>query len=177
MTNDAKGTTAAPRKRAPTKAAPRPRKAATTTPATEAAVNPDGSTTIDFQGRSMRVHSLTLEQIGVWRRVARQFETLNEPLPRNATEDMRAARAKSLQGVVDRCLDIVLSVLVDEADQEWIMTRMLGHQLTFTEAVPIISLAIEAFTARHGDDPNQAVDKAEYQAAVRRGQAKARRRA
>lgn len=215
MTNDAKGTGVAPRRRAPAKAikaaAPHPRKVAAAPPLPPPGWYPDPvapdttrywdgegwtgeaestqdtdahrdpatvATTagrISFHGRSMRVYGLSVEQIGVWRRIARQFETVSEPLPRNATKEMRETRQKHLQRALDRALDMVMSVLVDEPDQEWIETQLLTNKITLQQAIRVISLTIEDFTARNstGDGADGPGNRAQRRAA----DTKARRRA
>ncbi len=131
---------------------------------------------ITFHGRSMRVHSLSVEQIGVWRRVARQFETANEPLPSRATDQMVETRKKHLARALDRAMEIILTVLVDESDQDWVETQLLTRRLSLNEAVKIISLAIEDFTARNSAEDNaEAPDR--NRAQRRAADAKARRRA
>jgi hypothetical protein len=117
-------------------------------PAGPDAANPAPSGRILFQGRTMRVHNVSIEQIGVWRRIVRQFEGADEPLPADASDEVVMARSQRLQRLLDRTFDIILSMLVDEADIEWVETQLLTHELTLNQAVKIITLAIEEFKAR-----------------------------
>lgn len=94
--------------------------------------------TVTFQGRVMAVKLPTGEQLAAWQRIITRLEDAK-------AEDMSAAQALKL---LDRAARIIDSVLVDEADIDWLEDGRIDGTVQTQEALSIVVDAVKSF----GDD-------------------------
>lgn len=92
--------------------------------------------------RTMLVNAPTPEQLAVYQRTAARFD-------RDLTTMSEAEASKAL----DRSVRVVVSVLADQADVEWVEDQFLDGNLTLVEAAAILTLTIEAFSDSKANAP------------------------
>lgn len=126
---------AAAKKAAPRVAKPKPKPAPKPTGAqTPPVVEATSGKRITFLGRQILVQLPDENQIVVWRKIVRQLQ--------NAGPNPDAERVFTL---MDRGRRIVDSVIVLDADREWLDDQLLDRAVTLRETVEIIILAIKAY--------------------------------
>lgn len=126
----------------------------------EAAAQPKG--TIVFRGRTMAVRRPEAEQIAVWKRIADRAAAFRDEsdTPKLCPEckgsgcetchNTGSAHTTTVLKMFDRALKIINSVLVDEADRDWIEDQLLEGQVDLQGAAEIVSLAVRQMTASAG---------------------------
>lgn len=119
---------------------------------------------IEFHGRMMWVRLPSPEQLLVWRRTVVRLQELN---PASWTGD-------EVLTALERARRIVDSLLVHEADKDWLDDQMLDGKVTSRQTTEIITKAVEAFA-----DADQEGDNREARRAAKKTPAKkaARKRA
>lgn len=120
--------------------------------------------TIDFPvgdnlTRTMRVKLPTPEQLAVWRRTVEWFERAGDNLT-----------GEPAQKALGRIVKIIMSVLADDADIEWVEDQLLDGQLTAVRAADILTLTVDQFA-------DQAKNKAPKNGPVKKTTPRARARA
>lgn len=78
--------------------------------------------TVTLKGRKVRIHTPKPEQVMIWQRVMNRLS--------NMGNDVTGEQALN---ALDRARKIIDSVLVDEADIEWLDDQMLDGSLGFKE--------------------------------------------
>ena len=101
---------------------------------------------ISFHGRKMWVHLPTPEQLLVWRRIVVKLQALD---PGNWTGD-------EVMNALERGRRIVDSILVHEADKNWLDDQMLDRKITIMQSTEIITMAVEAFADLKDGDNREA---------------------
>lgn len=94
--------------------------------------------TCEFQGRTMRIKPPKPEQLTIFKRTLRMIQGM--------------AGQKNLTGeqamvYFDKSIPIILSILADQHDKEWLEEQFLEHDLELSEAFEIVQSAIDAMTA------------------------------
>lgn len=93
---------------------------------------------ITFRDRVLLVKLPTPEQVLVWKRTMTQVE---------AMEKDPATDGYAMMRLIDRTRRIIDSVLVNEADKEWLDDLMLDGKLPLNEACQVVIMGMEAFGA------------------------------
>lgn len=93
---------------------------------------------IQFRGRTMRVVMPQPEQILVWRRIHARLEAAN----------IRDWNGQEVLDALDRVRKIIDTVLVDQADIDWLDDEMLAGKLTIRDASQILVDAVKSFANR-----------------------------
>ena len=93
---------------------------------------------ITFRDRVLLIKLPTPEQVLVWKRTLTQVEAL---------EEAPAKDGYALMRMIDRTRRIIDSVLVNDADKEWLDDLMLDGKLPLNEAVQVVIKGMEAFGA------------------------------
>lgn len=98
----------------------------------------DGNPTavIEFEGRRMLVRRPSIEQIAMYRRIAKQMEALKD------REITTAKEGESVVIIFDRAAKMIESVLVDADDREWVQDQLLAGR-KISDLVPILRQAID----------------------------------
>lgn len=162
-----KTTSAAKATKAPARKAPAKKAAARKAPARKAApakaatprgpVDEQGRPAVVFHGRTIAVTRPTDEQIGVWTRTVERFDGLQAAIDAAPTDEARAAaraRAKERgQAMIGRLSSIVHSVIVEEADRDWLDDQLVRRRddplrLTYEQAFVLMRLAVDRLVPR-----------------------------
>lgn len=85
--------------------------------------------------RKMTVRMPGPEQLAVWQRTAKRM----------AGVDPDSVDGTTAMKLLDRGLRFIQSVLVHEADRDWLEDQLLDGNLTLEEAARIVTLAMDAF--------------------------------
>lgn len=130
------------------------------TPAAEPAAaddvaTPDGmveQTDITWRGRTIRVKLPTIEQMTMYRRLARRFQELGEAANAPGAEPMDMEEAT---GHYDRAVKLITSILVNRVDLEWLEDEMLEGKVRLPDAAELMRLAISELGERNAPEPNR----------------------
>lgn len=126
----------------------------------EAPSTPKG--TIEFRGRTMAVKRPSPEQLAVWRRIANQgLAIAADPNPERPCAECNGdgcetchhtgkAHTAAIMKLFDRALKIIGSVLVSEADRDWLEDQLLEGDLDLNAAGEIVSLAVSNMVSEKG---------------------------
>ncbi len=99
-------------------------------------VLPDGRPflTDTFRDRQVRIVVPTPEALVVWRRVGRKLVDMS------ATE-LTDAQRRELPQLLDRVVTMIASLLLDEADKDWLENELLNGGLDLLGAAGLFSVA------------------------------------
>lgn len=96
----------------------------------------DQTAVIVFGDRHMRVRQPGIEQIAMYRRIAKQMEALGSHQITTTKEGENAVK------LFDRAAKMIESVLVDEDDREWVEDQLLAGR-RISDLIPILRSAID----------------------------------
>ncbi len=116
---------------------------------------------IVFHGRTMKVNRPGPEQIVVWKRIAERAAGIGrETATPKACPECKgkaggceachftgSAHTGTVLKLFDRALKIISSVLVDEADRDWVEDQLLEGAINLNAAGEIVSLAVDQMVA------------------------------
>jgi hypothetical protein len=126
-------------------------------PAPEPEPDDDGQaaeTDVIWRDRTIRVRPPTLEQLTIYRRLARKFHLLSE---QNSKPDAEPMSLEEATGHYDRAIKLVTSVMVHPADVEWLEDEMLEGRIRLPDAADLMQKAIGALADANTDaQPNRA---------------------
>lgn len=94
--------------------------------------------TITFRGREMKVRFPQPEQLMVWQRLMNKLSTGN----------ISDWNAQQVMSALERTRKIIDSILVDEADIEWLDDEMMDGNIGLQEASEILIEATKAFGSK-----------------------------
>ena len=107
--------------------------------------------TATYRGRTMRIAVPGGAQLMMWERLGRQFEELAQ-IPKDQPVDMPKFRK-----TLDRLQRIVLSMLPDETDKEWIEDSIIDGEIVDKDLLELLNTIGEAIKVRaQGATPNRA---------------------
>jgi len=125
--------------------------------------------TIEFRDRTMKVRMPTAEQLAVWKRLANRAQFIGtaaeppKPCPEckgsgcDTCHGTGSARPGEIMKLYDRALKIVMSVLVDEHDRDWVEDEFLEGRLEILAASEILTKTVDemvkAKNAKSGTGP------------------------
>lgn len=124
-----------------------------------AAAGPKGE--ITYRGRTMKVRRPTPEQLMVWKRIAEQGLAVAADEQANPGQlcaecggegcdtchNTGKAHTAKVMKLFDRALRIIASVLVDEADRDWLEDQLLDGTVNLNAAGEIVTLAVNDMIA------------------------------
>lgn len=119
--------------------------------------------TITFRGRVMKVRTPTDDQLALWKRIATRASQLDrsgtKPCPQckgarevdgepcEACGGSGDATTAAVLRLFDQAMTIIGSVLVDEADKNWLEDELLGGALDLPAAAEVVRLAVDSMIA------------------------------
>lgn len=125
-------------------------------PAAEPVTMPERE--IEFHGRTIWVRMPGPEQLLVWKRTVSKLQNLQN-------SDWTG---ESVMAALERSRKIIDSVLVHEADKDWIDDQMLDRMLDLQDTAAIIQLTVEAFASDDNRESRRAAKKATRKKATRK---------
>lgn len=93
---------------------------------------------VEFQGRMIWVRFPRPEQLLVWQRTVRSLQKI---------EEGNSWTGDNVMAALERGAKIINSIMVHQADRDWMDDQMLEGNLGFAEAAGLIQKAVEAFQA------------------------------
>lgn len=94
--------------------------------------SPDGRS-IEVNGKTILVKQPTGEQLAIWKRVATRMAKVT------------LTTADEASAAIDRILDIIMAVMPDEADHDWLETQLIKGTMDLHGAAQILQQALDAF--------------------------------
>lgn len=131
MTTPKKAPAKPPAKKKPTSGRPAPKPSN----AQEAPAPAEEFKTVSFQGRDVKVKLPTPEQLLAWERLLGKLEKVSK----------EAATVDSLKTILNRVTRIIDSVVVEEADREWLEDGRMDGTVTIENASQIVLDALKAY--------------------------------
>lgn len=104
---------------------------------------------IDFRGRKLWVRLPGPEQLLVWKRTLSKLQNME-------TSDWTGDQ---VMAALERTRKIIDSLLINEADKDWLDDQMLESQVGLLETAHIIQLATEAFQVDGNREQRRAAAK------------------
>lgn len=118
--------------------------------------------TITFRGRVMAFRKPNADQLAVWKMIAeraqrnaREFET-PKPCPDcqgtgcDQCQGTGSAHTATIFKLFDRAMAIISSVLIDEADKDWLEDELIAGRVNLQAASEIVNLTVAAMIASRG---------------------------
>lgn len=97
---------------------------------------------VEWRGRTWLVRLPTIEQMTIYRRLAKRFQALGED---QGKPDAAAVSMEEATTHFDRALKLITSILVTPEDVMWIEDEMLEGRLQLSDASELMRDAIERF--------------------------------
>lgn len=120
---------------------------------------PGPAGTITFRGRVMAIRRPTADQLAVWKMLAGRAQSVDRDLqtPRPCPEctgqgceecgGTGSAHTAKIFKLFNRAVSIISSLLVDEADKDWLEDELIAGRLDIAAASEITKLAISSLVA------------------------------
>lgn len=122
---------------------------------------------ITFRGREMHVTMPTPSQLAVWRRILQRLQNTEES---SWTADAVVDSLAKLHRIVE-------TILVEQADKNWLEDELLDGTLDFPGLAPIITQATEAFQKAAAENGNREERRAATKTPAKKAALKTRKRA
>ncbi len=116
---------------------------------------------VTWRGRVIRVRLPTIEQMTMYRRLARTFQELGERATQPGAEPMDMDEATRHY---DRAVKLITSIMVNPADIEWLEDEMLEGRVRLPDAAELMREAI----GKLGEKNATAANREERRAAAKR---------
>lgn len=123
------------------------------------APTPTPAGTITFRGRVMLYHRPTPDQLAMWKRIAERAEASGrdfatpKPCPAcegkgcEACQGTGSAHTATILRLFDRAMNIITSLIADEADRDWLEDELIAGHFQLQDASEIIRLTVDAMIA------------------------------